>query len=90
MLRRVPFADRFLTGSAGHGEAAYARGVRLKPFRVKLLIGVSADEARERIESAGRVARVAPVGGAVTADLRPGRITIWIDDDGKVAQAEPG
>ena len=54
------------------------------------LVGRSAAEAQQLVEGAGWTPRVARRDGAVTTDLRPRRVTLWVDEDHIVRSVTAG
>ena len=54
------------------------------------LVGLTADEASDRVEDEGFVPQVIPPGYLVTADLAPHRIRLVVDESGVVTRAWGG
>lgn len=52
-------------------------------------VGMSTEQARAHADELGLTLRLAPVGGAVTAEYRYGRVTGWVRD-GVVAEVSVG
>jgi hypothetical protein len=54
------------------------------------LVGLTADEASDRVQDQGFVPQVIPPGHLVTADLAPHRIRLAVDESGVVTRAWGG
>lgn len=54
------------------------------------LVGLTADEASDRVRDQGFVPQVIPPGHLVTADLAPHRIRLAVDESGVVTRAWGG
>jgi hypothetical protein len=58
----------------------------LRALDLNRLVGLSVDEARAIVEDAGGQLRVTRRGEAVTADYRPARVTVLVDDRERVTR----
>ena len=88
-LRGVPFSGMVHLSGWGREDA--------KSFRAKLdaaaarndlakdhaagFVGMTAEEAQAHADELGLTLRLVPVGAAVTAEYRYGRVTGWLRDD---------
>lgn len=54
------------------------------------LVGVHVDEAMPFVKDSGFEAQVLPEGSAVTKDLQPNRVRLFVDDSGVIVSAMQG
>ena len=71
-------------------ETDLAQRLRAGNAIAATLVGLTADEASDRVQDQGFVPQVIPPGHLVTADLAPHRIRLAVDESGVVTRAWGG